>query len=78
MLGLADTLERSGLAPDLLKAIDHAVKEVAAAPPPKGGLSGLMGIYALVKRPDTQRAIHFGVAALGAFCQARMEPNVNA
>jgi uncharacterized protein YjgD (DUF1641 family) len=76
LLGLADTLERSGLAPDVLAAVDHAAKEVASAPPPKGGIAGLMGVYALLKRPETQRAIHFGVAALCALCRARVEPAV--
>ncbi len=76
LLALADNLERSGLAPDLLNAVDSAAREVAAQPPPKGGISGLMGIYALLKKPDTQRAIHFAVALLCALCQARVAPNV--
>jgi uncharacterized protein YjgD (DUF1641 family) len=76
LVELADTLERSGLAPDMLKAIDEAVREVQAAPPPKGGLSGLVGVYTLMKNPDTQRAMHFGVAALRVFCRARTQTGV--
>ena len=75
LLKLAAHLERSGLAPDLLNAVDSAAQQVAAAPPPKGGISGLMGIYALLKTPETQRAIHFAVAAMCALCQARVSPN---
>ena len=75
LMKLAAHLERSGLAPDLLNAVDSAAKEVAAQPPPKGGIAGLMGIYALMKQPQTQRAIHFAVAMLCALCQARVAPN---
>ncbi len=74
LLRLAADFERTGLAPDLLNAIDQASKEVAAAPMPKGGMSGLMGIYGLMKQPQTQRALHFAVAMLCALCQARVAP----
>ncbi len=76
LLKLAADFESTGLAPDLLNAIDRASKEVAAAPRPKGGISGLMGIYGLMKQPQTQQAIHFAVAMLCALCQARVSPHV--
>ena len=72
LLKLAADFESTGLAPDLLNAIDRASKEVAAAPRPKGGISGLMGIYGLMKQPETQQAIHFAVATLCSLCQARV------
>jgi uncharacterized protein YjgD (DUF1641 family) len=46
---------------------------VAAQPPPKGGVSGLMGLLRVLKQPDTQRAIHFAVAMLCSLCRARVE-----
>ena len=72
LLKLAADFESTGLAPDLLNAIDRASKEVAAAPRPKGGISGLMRIYGLMKQPETQQAIHFAVATLCSLCQARV------
>jgi len=78
MLALAGDLERSGLAPDLLNAIDHAAKETACAPRPKGGMRGLMGLYALMKDPETQQAIHFAVSMLRTLCRARLAPHTGA
>jgi uncharacterized protein YjgD (DUF1641 family) len=76
LVKLAAHVERSGLAPDFLNAVDFAAKEVAAAPPPKGGIGGLMGLLHIMKQPETQRAIHFAVAMLCSLCKARVEPHV--
>ena len=74
LLALAAHLERSGLAPDLFNAVDQAAREVAAAPPPKGGVAGLMGLFTLMRKPETQQAIHFAVALLCSLCKARVAP----
>jgi len=76
LVKLAAHVERSGLAPDFLNAVDFAAKEVAAAPAPKGGIGGLMGLFHIMKQPETQRAIHFAVAMLCSLCKARVEPHV--
>jgi uncharacterized protein YjgD (DUF1641 family) len=76
LLALAGDFERSGLAPDLLNAIDVAAKETAAAPRPKGGMRGLMGLYALMKDPETQRAMHFAIAMICCLCKARVSPHI--
>jgi len=73
LMALAEHLERSGLAPDLLNAVDFAAKEVGSMPPSKGGMSGLMGLLALMQRPETIRAIHFAVAMLCSLCRARLD-----
>jgi uncharacterized protein YjgD (DUF1641 family) len=75
-VALAENMIRTGLGADLLNAIDHASKEVAAAPRPKGGMRGLMGLYALMKQPETQRSMHFAVAMLNSLCRARVSPHV--
>jgi len=76
LLKLASHVERSGLAPDLLNAIDFAAKDVAASAPAKGGIGGLMGLFNMLKQPDTQRALHFAVAMLCSLCKARAEPHM--
>ncbi len=67
-LALADRAEKSGLVPDFMGAIDQAVKDVAAAPRPRGGLGGL---WTLMMQPSTQEAYQFAIAAMNALHRAR-------
>ncbi len=61
LVGLADQWERSNLITDLLTALDRASADQAAGAKPAGGLSGL---WQLLRRPETQAALGFGVAVL--------------
>ena len=67
-LALADRAERSGLVPDFMGAIDQAVKDVASAPRPQGGIAGL---WTLMKQRPTQEAYQFSIAVMNALHRAR-------
>ncbi|MGO9744340.1 MAG: hypothetical protein ACLPN5_23035 [Roseiarcus sp.] len=72
LMKLAAHFERSGLAPDLLDAVDFASKEIASQPPPKGGIAGWFGLLGVFQRAETQRAIMFAVSMLCSLCRARL------
>ena len=67
LLSLADHVEGSGIPRALIGALAQARKDVAAAPPVKGGVGGLIS---LMSRKDSQEAMQFGLAVLNALKRA--------
>lgn len=67
LLALADHVEGSGIPHALIGAVTQARKDVAAAPPVKGGIGGMVS---LMSRKESQEAIQFGLAVLNALRKA--------
>ncbi len=63
LVTLADTLEASGLPARLVAAVETAAARERGLPRPAGGIGGL---WQLLRDPDTQAALRFGLAVLGA------------
>ena len=68
LLAMADHVESSGIPASLIEAVKTARAEVAAAPPVKGGIGGLIS---LMSRKETQEAMQFGMAVLNALRKAK-------
>ncbi len=63
LVTLADTLEASGLPARLVAAVETAAARERGLPRPAGGIGGL---WQVLRDPDTQAALRFGLAVLGA------------
>ena len=62
-LVLIDRVTRSGLAERLVTAVEAAAARERGLPRPAGGLGGL---WQLLRDPETQAALRFGLGVLGA------------
>ncbi len=63
LVTLADALEASGRPARLVAAVETAAARERGLPRPAGGIGGL---WQVLRDPDTQAALRFGLAVLGA------------
>ncbi len=70
LMTMAGHVEASGVVPQLLAAVEQAGKDVAAAPRPQGGLTGL---WTLMKQQSMQEGWQYAMAILHALRRTRVK-----